>query len=314
MIRACIFDLDGTIINTMESLKYAVNESLRELGFPGTDQEHVRQFIGHGGRNLIKAAISLYTDPCEEDVDKAYKTYKRIFAECCTYANEPYEGVPEALNEFRKRGLKLAVISNKSQQGVEACIHKVYGDGLFDIVCGERPGIPLKPDPTGIIDLAEKLGVRPEECLYIGDGEPDMQGGRAAGCITVGVTWGFRPREALEIYNPDYMIDSMEDLVTITPYVYILDGNNMADRDAFYEEIEKCMTDSDGFKMGHNLDALSDVLSGGFGRHSFGDHFCILWTGFRKSTETLGTDFTMRAVRVMLDNNAEYDCILKISE
>ena len=314
MIRACIFDLDGTIINTLESLTYAVNESLKELGLPETDEEHVRSFIGHGGRNLIREAISMYSEPDEAAVDNAYRTYKKIFSECCTYGNVAYEGVPEALDEFKSRGIKLAVISNKSQEGVEACIHKVYGDELFDIICGERPGIPLKPDPAGIIALAEDLGVRTDECLYIGDGETDMQGGRAAGCITVGVTWGFRPREVLEENHPDYMIDSMEDLIPVIPFVYEIDGNRMTDREAFFEEIENRMTDASDFRMGHNLDAFADVLGGGFGKHSFGDPFCILWRNFRKSTEILGQDFVMKTVKIMLSNDAEYDCVLKIIE
>lgn len=215
MIKACIFDLDGTIINTLESLTYAVNESLRELGFPDTDVEHVRSFIGHGGRNLIRAAISMYSEPDEAAIDNAYRTYKRIFSEFCTYRIAAYEGVPETLDEIKSRGIKLAVISNKSQEGVDACIHKVYGDELFDIIWGERPGIPLKPDPAGIISLAGELGVKTGECLYIGDGETDMQGGRAAGCITVGVTWGFRPRTVLEENHPDYIIDSMDELMPI---------------------------------------------------------------------------------------------------
>ncbi|MDO4938831.1 MAG: HAD-IA family hydrolase [Lachnospiraceae bacterium] len=312
MIRACIFDLDGTIINTLESLTYAVNKSLEELGYPGTDPEHVRSFIGCGGRNLIRKAVALYSNPDEDDIDDAYRTYKRIFAEWCTYGNTAYEGVPEALREFKARGIKLAVTSNKSQQGVEACIHKVYGEGLFDVIRGERPGIPLKPDPSTILKAAEELGVRPEECIYVGDGETDMEAGRAAGCLTVGVTWGYRPREVLEQYQPDCLIDHMEDLSMLIPFIYVLDGNRMTDKDAFYDEIEDRMTDTEGFKMGHNLDALADVLSGGFGKHYPGEKFGILWENFGASETTLDNEFLLKVMRIMLDNDAEFDCELKI--
>lgn len=314
MIRACVFDLDGTIINTEESLVRAVNNTLIQLGYPETDREHVRMFIGHGGRQLIKSAVSLYTSPNEAAVDDAFKKYREVFAECYTYGNTAYEGVTETLHELKQRGIKLAVISNKSQEGVESCIHKVFGDSLFDAIAGEKPGIPLKPDPAGILAVIDELGVRPEECLYVGDGETDMQGGRAAGCVTVGVTWGFRTRDVLEAYHPDYMIDSMEDLIPLTPYVYVIDGKLMTDKDAFYDEVKKQMTDASDFKMGHNLDAFSDVLGGGFGKHAPGEGFCILWRDFRFSLESLGQDFVMKTVSIMLRNDAEYDCILKIKD
>lgn len=312
MIRACIFDLDGTIINTLESLTYAVNKALNQLGYKEIDAPHVKAFIGNGGRKLIRRAISLYSDPNEEDVDNAYRTYKTVFAEYCTYKNEAYDGVPEELKEFKARGIKLAVTSNKSQQGVEACIHKVYGDNLFDIVCGERPGMPLKPDPTPILNVAEALGVKPEECIYVGDGETDMEAGRAAGCLTVGVTWGFRDREVLEALQPDCMIDHMKDLSMLIPFVYVLDGSKITDRDTFFSEVESKMTDNPGFKMGHNLDAFADVLSGGFGKHYPGEKFAVLWENYGISEKSLDPEFLLKVYKIMLDNDAEFDCELRI--
>lgn len=314
MIRAAIFDLDGTIINTEESLVYAVNESLRQLGYPGTDREHVRSFIGHGGRRLIECAIKLYGNPNENDVDNAHRIYKKVFAEYCTYEIKAYEGVLETLYELKRHGLKLAVISNKSQQGVEACIHKVFGDDLFDIIRGERPGVPLKPDPAGLLGLIDELTLRPEECLYVGDGETDMQAGRRAGCITVGVTWGFRTREILEQNDPCYMIDYMQDLIPLAPFVYVIDGENMTGKDAFYDEVYRQLTSGKESECGHNLDAFADVLSGGFGKHDIGEPFGIVWNRFRKGIDGLGEEFVMKAVRIMLNNSGEYDCILKIQE
>lgn len=215
MIKACIFDLDGTIINTEESLTQSVNETLGTLGYPGIDVTQTRAFIGCGGRKFVERALSVYVKPDDELIDKAFSKYKEIFAERCTYNNKAYEGMEETLSELKSQGIKLGVISNKSQEGVESCIHKVYGDTLFDYIAGEKKGVPLKPDPAGIINAVKALEVKPEECLYIGDGDTDMIGGKAAGCITVAVTWGFRTREFLEKYNPDYIIDRPEDLYII---------------------------------------------------------------------------------------------------
>lgn len=215
MIKACVFDLDGTIINTEESLNQSVNETLATLNYPGIDLEQTRAFIGCGGRKFVERALSVHTQPDDELVDKAFKTYKKIFAERCTYNNKAYEGMEETLKELKKMGIKLGVISNKSQEGVESCVGKVYGDKLFDYVAGEKPGVPLKPDPEGILNAVGALEVKPEECLYVGDGDTDMIGGRAAGCITAAVTWGFRTREFLEKYEPDYIVDRPEDLYLI---------------------------------------------------------------------------------------------------
>lgn len=213
MIKACIFDLDGTIINTSESLRYSVSETMKCFGYPELDKEHTMSFVGNGGRNLIRRALALNGNNSENDLEKAHAIYKRIFKENCTRDNSAYAGMPEVLAELKKMGMKLAVISNKSQSGSENCVSKVYGKTLFDLVYGERPGVPLKPDPAGISALIEELNLKPEECLYVGDGETDMQGGNAAGCTTVGVTWGYRSREILEENGADYLIDDPKELL-----------------------------------------------------------------------------------------------------
>lgn len=218
MIKACIFDLDGTIINTEESLNQSINETLASLGYKGITLEQTRAFIGCGGRKFVERGLNVYTNPDNELIDSAYKKYKEIFAERCTYNNKAYDGMMETLLSLKERGMKLGVISNKSQQGVESCVHKVYGDTVFDYVAGEKPGVPLKPDPAGIINATGAMGVNPEECLYIGDGDTDMIGGRAAGCTTVAVTWGFRDREFLTEFNPDFVIDRPEELIDVLDF------------------------------------------------------------------------------------------------
>ena len=213
MIKACIFDLDGTVINTSESLRYSVSETMKSFGYQELSKEQTLKYVGNGGKNLIRRALAFNGNTNEDDLEKAHALYKKIFRENCTRDNEAYEGMPDVLKCLKEKGMKMAVISNKSQNGSEACVSKVYGDGLFDKVYGERPGIPLKPDPSGIIALIDELRIKPEECLYIGDGDTDMQGGNAAGCITVGVTWGYRSREVLEENNADHIIDKPKELL-----------------------------------------------------------------------------------------------------
>jgi len=218
MIEACIFDLDGTIINTVESLRYSASETLKTFGYPELSEEQTKAFVGNGGRNFIMRALKLNGNESEEDLEKAVAIYKEIFKANCTVGNTAYSGMKGTLHELKGQGMKLAVISNKSQERVEDCISKVYGDDLFDIVWGEREGIPLKPDPTGLMMLADELGVAIDDCMYIGDGDTDMQAGMAAGCVTVGVSWGYRPAEKLKRYDPQFMISRPVDLLTVIKY------------------------------------------------------------------------------------------------
>jgi len=218
MIEACIFDLDGTVINTVESLRYSISETMKHFGYPEIDEAHTKAFVGNGGRNLIRRALELNGNTSEEDVDKALEIYKGIFKENCTRDNTSYSGMKGTLHELKQQGIKLAVISNKSQERVDDCISKVYGDDLFDIVWGERSDIPLKPDPTGLKLLMKELKVFPEDCMYIGDGDTDMQAGIAAGCVTVGVAWGYRSPELLKKYDPHFMISRPVDLLTLIKY------------------------------------------------------------------------------------------------
>ncbi len=218
MIKACIFDLDGTIINTLESLRYSVSETLKRFGYPEIDEQHTKEFVGNGGRNLIRRALQLNGCSDPGTLEQAVAVYREVFRENCTRDNYSYPGMEETLRKLKGQGMKLAVISNKSQERAEDCIRKVYGDGLFDMVWGERPDIPLKPDPAGIIMLAQQLHTAPGDCMYIGDGDTDMQAGIAAGCITVGVAWGYRPPELLGQYGPHYMVTRPVDLLTVLKY------------------------------------------------------------------------------------------------
>ena len=212
MYKACIMDLDGTLTDTLESLTYSVNETLKELKLKKITQEQCRSFVGNGARCLIERALVAGGDLEKSQMEPAMEIYGRIFGENCTYHVTPCEGVPEMLYKLKKQGVKLAVLSNKPHCQAVKAVHAIYGEKLFDWVQGQKDEIPRKPDPAGVFYVAKKLGVDYKECLYVGDSEVDVVTGKNAGVKTIAVTWGFRTKEELMIAGAQYMIDKAEKL------------------------------------------------------------------------------------------------------
>jgi len=208
LIRGAVFDLDGTVLNTVPALKKSMDLALREFGLGEVTEDEVKVFVGNGSLNYVKRAFGKFGIHDPETVAKAAETYRKHFAVNCMYGVQPYEGVPEALAFLKKQGLKLAVLSNKPQQQTEDNIFPVYGRELFDLVTGERPDVPLKPDPRGLRMTLDTLGLRAEECLYFGDTRMDMETGVKGGCVTVGVLWGFRGPAELAEQHPYAIIST----------------------------------------------------------------------------------------------------------
>ncbi len=215
MYTACIFDLDGTLTDTLESLVYSVNETLKELGLSEITREQCRAFVGNGARALIERALEAAGDPKLRYVEKAMCVYDRIFSENCTYKVAPYEGIRELLQSLKERNMRLAVLSNKPHSQTKDVVKTFFGTDVFEWVQGQQEGIPRKPDPAGACHIAEQFGVPYSECIYVGDSEVDMQTGTAAGMQTVGVTWGFRSRDVLEAHGAGYLIDRPIELLSI---------------------------------------------------------------------------------------------------
>lgn len=208
MYRCCIFDLDGTLINSIYALTRTVNLTLERFGLGPIDDEHTRVFVGDGYQKLLERALTYCGDEKLEHLKEAMEIYNELFKTNCLYRLEAYDGIPELLSYLKEHGIKAAVLSNKAHERTLDNIEAVFGLEQFDLVAGERPGIGRKPDPAGVFQIMETLGVRPEECLYLGDTNTDMKTGQAAGVDTVGVTWGFRDREELEAYHPRYLADT----------------------------------------------------------------------------------------------------------
>ena len=213
MYKACIFDLDGTLTDTLESLAYSVNETMKEMGMPQITTEQCREFVGNGAKVLIEKTLKASGDEKLTRFDEAYETYLRIFDKCCTYRVKPYPGIPEMLKEMKAQGLKLGVLSNKPDRQAVHVVEEIFGKNIFDHIQGQKDGVPRKPDPTAVLSIAAEFGSAPSETLYIGDSEVDGATGKAAGMDTVLVTWGFRSRYVLEAAEPYRIVDSTDEIL-----------------------------------------------------------------------------------------------------
>ncbi len=207
MFRLCIFDLDGTLTDTLDSLTYSVNLTLEEMGYPALERSKCRAFVGNGSRVLIEKALKASGDTTLSRIEEGMEVYDRVFDANCTYHVTPYDGIVELLQALKEKGMKLTVLSNKPHRQAVHVVEEVFGREMFDWVQGQQEGIPRKPDPYAAIQIAEKFGVKPEECVYIGDSEVDVATGTAARMKTLGVTWGFRSVEQLKEAGATILLD-----------------------------------------------------------------------------------------------------------
>ena len=212
-MKACIFDLDGTLTNTLESMTYSVNLALEEMGLSKITKDQCRLFVGNGARVLIEKSLKAAGDTDASRIEEGMEIYGRIFDRNCTYHVTPYEGIPEMLKALKDKGIQLAVLSNKPDRQTVKVVKAIFGEELFDYAQGQKEGIRRKPEPDGVWYLMEQMHVSKEECLYIGDSEVDAATGRNAGLKTIGVLWGFRDRKTLETAGVDDLIDRPDELL-----------------------------------------------------------------------------------------------------
>ncbi len=212
-MKACIFDLDGTLGDTRASLVYSVGLTLKEMGLPGITDEQCIRFVGNGARRLMEKSLAAARAGAEARIEEGMQIYGRVFDKNCTYQVVPYDGTREVLHAMKDKGLKLAVLSNKPHRQTVKVVNAMYGEGLFTYIQGQKEGIPRKPDPAGIQYALEKLGVCIQDCLYVGDSEVDALTGRNAGIKTVCASWGFRTKEELKAAGAEYIIDKAEELL-----------------------------------------------------------------------------------------------------
>lgn len=189
-----IFDLDGTILNTLEDLRDSLNYALDRMGFPERSLEEVRNFVGNGIRKLIERALPQGGD--DKTVEEMLVLHRDYYQVHCADKTRPYDGISEMLAKLKQRGIQLAVLSNKPDYAVKILCDK-YFPGIFDKAYGFREGIERKPAPDAVFALLEELGVQRANAVYVGDSEVDVQTAKNAGLDMMIVEWGFRDREFL---------------------------------------------------------------------------------------------------------------------
>lgn len=205
---AVIFDMDGTILDTIDDLADSLNHALAASGFPARTVGETRAFVGNGYKKLIERALPGAGD---DERAKVLADFSEYYAGHCALKTKPYDGVEAAIKTLRAAGVKTAVVSNKGDEAAQI-LAKRYFPGLFDCVVGVREGIRKKPAPDAALFAAARMGVPIERCVYVGDSEVDMESARAAGVSCVSVSWGFKGRAFLEARGARQIIDSAEEL------------------------------------------------------------------------------------------------------
>ena len=195
MIKAVLFDLDGTLVNSLNDLADSTNFALESLGFPTHETEKYRYFVGDGIPKLIERALP-EGEKTEENKNKCLELFMARYREHYFDKTDAYDGIKDLLSGLKKQGLKIAVISNKAQEMAQKVVDKVFGN-MFDAVAGKREGYKTKPDPALTLEVVKELGVTPDNCVLIGDSGMDMAAAVNAKVTGIGVLWGFRDREEL---------------------------------------------------------------------------------------------------------------------
>jgi phosphoglycolate phosphatase len=212
MKKLIIFDLDGTLLNTIADLASATNHALAANGYPQHGTEEYRFFVGNGINKLFERALP-DGEKTETNVLRIRQSFIPYYDVHCADLTRPYPGIPELLNTLQQKGIQIAVASNKYQRATGKLIPHFFPDIRFTAILGQREGIPRKPDPQIVHEIIKLAGVQPEDVLYVGDSNVDMQTALHAKVDGIGVTWGFRPRTELEEGHPFAIIDKASDLL-----------------------------------------------------------------------------------------------------
>ena len=211
MKKLVIFDLDGTLLNTIADLANSTNYALKVLGYPIHEPDKYNFMVGNGINKLFERALP-DGEKTEENVLRVRQEFVPYYDQHNADKSRPYPGVTELLETLQTAGMQLAVASNKYQAATEKLIAHYFPNIKFTAVFDQREGIPVKPDPIIVKEILQIAKVQEEETLYVGDSGVDMQTAINAGVTSCGVTWGFRPRTELESFHPDHIVDNAEEI------------------------------------------------------------------------------------------------------
>lgn len=219
MIKACIFDLDGTLADTVESIAHGINHTLEYFGYTPRPVEEYNYYAGDGIDLALKRALVAAGDEDGIHLEEGIPLTRMYFGSNPLYHVKPFPGITEMLNELKEKGIKMAVLSNKPHEAATYVVSSLFGDRMFDWIQGQSPEVPKKPNPRGALTIAQRFDIKREEIMYLGDTDTDMKTGRAAGMYTVGVAWGFRTQEELEenhacalVRRPQQVVELLEKL------------------------------------------------------------------------------------------------------
>ena len=210
--KAIIFDLDGTLTDTLEDLHISVNHALQSCGLPERSLEEVRRFVGNGVRKLIERSVP--EDTNSRTLEVCFEAFRSHYMIHCQDHTCLYPGVAYLLTALHARGYKMAVVSNKLQSGVDE-LAETFFNGVIDVAIGEQPGIPRKPAPDMVLAALKQLGVEPSEAIYVGDSDVDLQTAANSGLPCISVLWGFRNRDFLVAHGASVFVEQPEDVLSL---------------------------------------------------------------------------------------------------
>lgn len=213
MIRLAIFDLDGTLVDSICDLADSVNKALADGGYPTHPYESYRRFVGNGAKKLIERALPKGTP--EEERERIHAAFSDNYRERCLNKTRPYDGVTELLDRLKESGVKCAVASNKPDGFSKHIVTELFGDERFDLVLGKRDGVGVKPSPDILLDIMSALGCTAEQSVMIGDSDVDVMTAHNAGLPCIGCAWGFRGTDELERAGVDMIAQRPDDITDI---------------------------------------------------------------------------------------------------
>ena len=214
MIKAVIFDLDGTLLDTLEDLANASNFALKSSGFETHDIKDYTRFVGNGRYKLIERIVPDKYKQDKEIINNVLRLFDTYYGEHMVDMTKPYDGIIEMIEELKERNMKIAVVSNKPHEFAEDVVRRYFGDS-FEITYGQRPNHPTKPDPKTVYEVMESLNIKEDECIYVGDSDVDVNTAKNAGVKSVGVAWGFRGEGELREAGADFIIKTPIELLKI---------------------------------------------------------------------------------------------------
>ncbi len=214
MLKLCIFDMDGTLVDTISSIAYFANRALNMYGLPSIEENHYKLMVGNGARVLVERMIK-EVGGSQQQFEKVFPEYNESYDNDFLYLTRAYDGCIEMLRALKEMGVKTAILSNKPDVTAKKVSDALFESGLIDVCYGARDGIALKPDPAGVFEILKEFGAEINEVLYVGDTATDIKTAKNAELTNIGVLWGFRDRAELEGAGADYIIEHPSEIIGI---------------------------------------------------------------------------------------------------